>query len=374
VASAGVRYVAVVLALLVAAIAGAWFWSARMPLAFLDPEYAAAAAKQQLLRECDVGATLIVGDSRAGAGLVPRHFSEPATNVAAGGDKPVEVYFAVRRALACPRPPKRVVISLSAGLFCSVNTFWDRSARFGFFSFDDLREIRRDTAAIGDDSLYLSRRSDGLPDVVRDWIYAHSFPSVNFASMLRGGVFLRYGSNRVVLEETLAARGHRLFGRREFSHDLAEEALMEHFDVLPMAAFYFEQTLAALAARGIPAFFVVMPVNETTYTRMSPHVWEDFSAFVRSYEVHFPNFQLTTGAMPHLPDEYFGDNYAHLNARGAELFSQRVDRMLRSLSVEDRSRTAALDTRRTNRQQGLSSSSPLSSIRADCLSGALHPS
>jgi hypothetical protein len=78
-----------------------------MPLAFLDPEYPAWLAKEQMLARCDLGQVLVVGDSRAAVDIEPTLLPVRATNLAVGGGESIEAYSVVRRALACATPRRR---------------------------------------------------------------------------------------------------------------------------------------------------------------------------------------------------------------------------------------------------------------------------
>src|SRR6202142_2532543 len=89
-----------------------WLWILAMPMAFLDPEYPSWRARQMLLANCDLGEVLILGDSRAAAGIMPAGWHIRATNVAVGGGEPIEVLAALDRALRCEVPPTQVILSL----------------------------------------------------------------------------------------------------------------------------------------------------------------------------------------------------------------------------------------------------------------------
>src|SRR5271166_6165227 len=134
-------------------LAAVWLFVLVAPLAFLDPEYPYWVAKQELLRRCDLGTVLVVGDSRAGVGVIPARLGVTATNLAVGGGEAIEAYAALRRALACPDPPQRVVISFGAAHFVKPDLFWDRSVRFGALDLAELNELRTISERLGDASV-----------------------------------------------------------------------------------------------------------------------------------------------------------------------------------------------------------------------------
>lgn len=309
----------------------AWVWMARMPMAYLDPEYPVWRAKQTLLQRCDLGDIIIVGDSRAAVDVMPAVLPMRVTNLAVGGGMPVEAYLAVSRALACPLPPKRVIISLDAGHFASPDLFWERSVKYGWVGPDDLAELRQVARQTGDQSLAEPKRPDGIPAALRARLYAWHFPPFYFNSLLHGGIFLRLWVNRQTYADALAARGQYFFGQAQGSSSVAAEGRMTGFQPLPVLDVYFNRMLALLAARGIPADFVAMPMNQATRQAVRPAVRAGFAGYLAQYQARYPNFHVVGPEMPAWPDRYFGDEFSHLNPQGVALLSTRLGPCLAGL-------------------------------------------
>lgn len=307
----------------------AWAWSARMKLAFLDPEYAAWSAKQEMVARCDLGQMLILGDSRADAGIMPNRLSIRSENIAVGGAKPVELYYFLQHALACVDMPKHVLLSLDVGHFDSTDTFWERSARFGTFTTRDLDEIQAVARRTGDETLFRQHHSDGFPAPLRNWLYANSFPTLNFGSMVRGGLFLRYDNNLAERQKTLLARGQHLFGNAAGNFDATQEADRRPFRILPLEEYFFDRMIHDMQDRGIAVDYVVMPISETTAARAWPERRDGFAAFLNRTARRYPNFHILIGPYPSMPDHLFGDGFGHLNQTGSERFSTILDGALR---------------------------------------------
>lgn len=316
------------LRLMAAGAAGAflllWAWVAAAPLAYLDPEYPYWRAKQDLLRDCDLGDVLILGDSRAAAGVLPALLPMRATNLAVGGGKPVEAYAALTRALACPRPPRRVVLSFDAAHFMQVDLFWERAVRFGFVAAADLATLRGAAEALDDQSLYRQQRFAGLPQGVRDWLYGARFPSLYFGSLMQGGGVMRWPQNRRALAAGVAARGHYFFGIEPGSSVVAVDAHLADFRPSPVLDWYFDRILALLAASGIPVDFVAVPMNQATGVEVPAAVRAAFAAYLDGYALRYPGMHVVGPVMPAWPDRWFGDGFAHLNPEGAAQFSAEL--------------------------------------------------
>jgi hypothetical protein len=310
-----------------------WLWVLTMPMAFLDPEYPAWRAKEIMLRECDIGDTLILGDSRAAAGMMPAHWRFSAANLAVGGGEPIEALAALTRALRCPEPPRRVILSLDATHFTEPDLFWERTAHFGFLDGGEIATLRDVSHALGDVSVYEQRHTDGLPSRLRDAMVGVRFPSLYFTSLLKGGLFLRWPRNQQTLDLTLAARGQYFFGTAAGSDIVAAEGHLREFHPLPVLEWYFNQILRQLDARGIPAVFVAVPMNDATMQRIPPAVRIAFRAWLASYEARYPGFRVVGDVMPHWPDAWFGDGFAHLNPDGAARFSFALGRCLEAATL-----------------------------------------
>jgi hypothetical protein len=322
------RYLAILASVMVAGFALVWVWVAAMPLAYLDPEYPVWRAKLALLRHCDLGDVLLVGDSRMAVDVLPALLPVKATNLALGGGMPIEAYIVVARALACPVPPRRVVISLDAPHFAKPDLFWERSVKFGFVTAEDLALLRQLSRETGDDSLESPKVSDGLPSAMRGWLYERWFPPLYFSSLAKGRGFLRLWHNQATFANVLGARGQSFFGREDGSSAVAADGTLTTFVPLPVLDRYFDRMLALLAARGIPADFIAMPMNEATGEAVLPAVRIGFAAYLARYEARYPDFHVVGPAMPAWPDRYFGDEFSHLNPQGAVLLSEQFGKCL----------------------------------------------
>jgi hypothetical protein len=315
------RYLATAAAVTLGSFVLVWIWVAAMPLAYLDPEYPAWLAKRQMLRHCDIGDVLLLGDSRAAVDVRPGLLPLKLANLAVGGGEAIEAYVALTRALNCPIPPRRVVISFDAIHFTKPDLFWERSVRFGFLNARELADVRAAAARIGDRSFADPKLPDGLPATIRGWLYAARFPPVYFSSLAKGGVFLRLWRNEAALRAALAAQGQYYFGRAAGSSVIAAEGHMTRFVPLALLDDYFNRMLALLAARRIPVDFIAMPMNQATGRSVPPDVRAGFAAYLARYAARYPNFHVLGSVMPAWPDRYFGDGFSHLNPEGAALLS-----------------------------------------------------
>jgi hypothetical protein len=311
-----------------------WAWVVTMPMAYMDPEYAAWRAKQVLMEHCNLADTLVLGDSRAAADIIPNDIDTPITNLAVGGGEPIEALVTTRAILACPHSTRRVILSFTPNHFTAVDLFWERSVRYGLVSASDLEELRANSRATNDYSLYGEHHVPALPDRFRDGLYRARFPAFEFASLLHAGGFMRWWSNKARFEATLSRRGQYSFGTAAGSDAIAAEGQMHEFHLLPILDFYFDATLARLDAAGIDVWFVAMPVNEATWDAVPATVRNQFITYLRTYEHRYHHFHVMADPMPRWPNRYFGDQFCHLNAEGAARFSRMLAPILHAAMPE----------------------------------------
>lgn len=321
-------YLRLTLGAAVAMFVAVWAWIVLVPMAWMDPEYGAWQAKLTLLDRCELGEIVILGDSRAAAGILPLRLDAPALNLALGGGEPIEALSLLRRALACPVRPRRVILSFDPGHFMEPDLFWERSVRFGLVGTDELDELARMSRATGDWSVHEARQDDGMPPAARAWLHRLRFPTLHFASVLRAGGALRWRRNHARYEQTLASRGHYSFGTDAGSDVAAREARLRRFAPSSVLAAYFDQVLFLLSASGIPALFVPMPVNAATAQAADPALAQGFEAFLTGFQARYPTFRLLAPVMTAWPNDWFGDGFAHLNPAGAAAFSDWLARCM----------------------------------------------
>lgn len=317
-------------------LAAAWIFTARFQDGFLDPEFGMWRAKEHLVATCDLGNTLILGDSRAVAGFVPAELGD-ATNLALGGASPIEMYFMAERALRCPTAPRRVILSFSPPLLIDdAYYYWPRTALFGFLSDAQMDAVRRTARAVGDTSLYPAPNIGDLDARLTDWLYAHRFPSYAMSSVINARGFGRLAENHRFYDEVLRTRGQHLYGTNSGFDEPSEETLLTRFKPSPLTDAYMERLIAALAAHGTEVLYVPAPLNEATMSRMNPTVVRHISAYLDGLQARFANFRLIGPAVVSYPDKLFGDSH-HMNALGARLFSAGVAAELAALPVSSAS-------------------------------------
>ncbi len=256
------------------------------PLAFLDPEYPAWLAKERMLASCDLGELVVVGDSRAAVDIIPTVLPLSATSLAVGGGSPIEAYVAASRALGCPTPPRRVIVSFNAVHFTEPDLFWERSVHFGFVrDTDPSRFAKPASEQLNDPSVYDLRRDELTPNA-ESALYTAHFPSFYFNSLVKSGGIASLAKSPDLGGHHRRARQY-YFGVDAGSGIVAAEGHLETFAPLPVLDHYFDRLLALLAERRTPVDFVAMPMNEATSQSLRPEIREQFAAYLAGYAARY---------------------------------------------------------------------------------------
>lgn len=310
-----------------AAVAGTiflllWAFVALLPTAVLDEEYPVWSAKQDMIKACDLGSTIVLGDSRAVAGIIPALLPMRTTNLAFGGGTPVETYYAARHALRCPDKPARAIVSISMFKFVEEDIIWERTMRFGFLSAAELHAVEAEADALRDPALRLAANLNHVPAAALGWLYLARFPPLYFNSLMCGCPRYRYRENRRIEAAVLRTRGYSTFPPPITPDRIGVEALFDAFTPSPLLDHYFDKLIALLVSHGIQVDLVAAPINRSTFDRISPAVRQQFDRYFRSYAARYPGVRLVGTTLPRWPDRYFSDVYQHMTPAGATLFSR----------------------------------------------------
>ncbi|WP_072391068.1 hypothetical protein [Hyphomicrobium sp. CS1GBMeth3] len=314
--------------LMVALIFGAaWPWAAYGRMWFMDPEWAMWTAKMQIVKECDQGDTIILGDSRAMAGLIPATMGDNVTNLALGGGTQIENYYTARRALACPAPLKRALISFLPIDISRNQVYWERTAQFGFLDFDEMEEVRKTSLRVQDPLIYHDTRVGTLLDIVRNFSYRISFPPYYTPAMINAHFVGRRGRNEREIDATLRDRGHHYFGTSLASNAIADDAEQRKFTPSPIMMDYLDRVLTLLRDNDADVYFVTPPLNPATFEHMSPEVVASFKSLLAAIAKRHPNFHVLGDVVYSRPADHFGD-LEHLNVKGATAWSEEIKNLL----------------------------------------------
>jgi hypothetical protein len=323
-----------ILALTAAGLLGAaWWWVIARPMDVLDPEYGVWLAKMKMadaLQPREVIAVL--GDSCATADLIPPLIGSHVINLGLGGGSPIEAYFMARRLLARNHPTAMVVSFVPANLarinrFGAHVTIFDRAMKFGLLDGSQMEEIRRHSRDLGDDSIFGPAAPLDLDARLKISLLAHHFPVYYFGDVLDPNIMYWRRENALTFAETEATRGY--YGRHNLTRNTELDANTSLTEFRPPGTVdsYFRQLLGLLESRGIPVYFVSMPISQLSSAATRPEVKEEYVEYLHGLAASYPDFHEPAEALPSMPVSYFNDSI-HLATAGAVVWSGRTREVL----------------------------------------------
>jgi hypothetical protein len=307
--------------------AGLWVVTSKLRRGFLETEYGVWQAKLDMIDACDLGDVVILGDSRASAGLIPQQLHPGASNFALSGTGPIEADFELRRMLRCPKLPKIAVLSFSPHQFEHIDWFWRRSARFGLFSYADLEEIRDAEQSISPGLIYQSAYGSEPPGAVKNWLHVSHFPPYEFADLIGSAVVGRLNDNRRAYQDTLKARGQHLVGNYQQCAEAPDGEIDTRFSPTPLIDRYYERLIGDLHSNGIDIIIMQTPMSELSASKMTAEFESQFAAYLSDRGAGRYVTPATDALFPVRANCDFGDE-VHLNQRGADAFSTMMKRQL----------------------------------------------
>jgi len=303
-------------------------------MTFMDAEYPRWRAKETLLARCDFGAFAVVGDSRAAVDIAPVRLPMRVTNLALAGTTPIETYVMVARALRCAQPPPAIIISISPSHVAAPDTFWGKSVRYGFLSLRDLFLLRDISLRLHNTDVLQPEPPDGLSITPRILLYEARFPALYFGSLYHNVPFLPYRDNQALYAKVLRSRGQYYFASRAGPTAIGPEGELRDFVAQPVLDAYFNRILALTASRGIPVYFIAMPLDADTYDAVPPAEKRHFADYLRRYAAKYPNFHVATEPLPHWPNRYFADWLSHMNPTGVAVFNRMLAQCLARIATK----------------------------------------
>ena len=306
---------------LVTALVMAWVVHA-LPMQIYEESYPMYAYEKEV-EEAPAGepaTTLIVGDSRAKASLLPAELGTGSLSLTLPGASPIELYHAADRYLSRHPAPRNVVLSISAVHFGDAFIFWERPIKFGYLDEAAVNEVLAQARRLGDTTF-------GPPWEARLNYALHRLNSPHlYLPELRRAVFHPHGAaNQQLLAQLERERGHCFFGTAPRSDGLAYEDFHERFTPSPTYDHYFRKLIDRLRATGAKVVFMAMPMNQRSRQHLKPGFVEGYDRYFAGIARDYPDVQVQA-SWPLLDNEFFGDAN-HVNGRGSEV----VTRMAREI-------------------------------------------
>lgn len=308
-----------------------WCYTKFEAMAFMESGYGIWKAKETFIERCDFGSDVYLGDSQADAGIVPHRLSAASTNLALAGGTAIESNFFLRRILACPNPPRRVVLSFGLIALQVVQPFlWETAERYRTLGLTELRDVSTTADMLGDHSYARVETRDGTTGVLRDLIYGLHLPSIYFSALLEGRLFMRRSPNLARFSEVINSRGYPNYRQPAIANHERFSQFEKSFEALPLQVYYLDTMVNELEQRHIEVDFLITPIDRSEGIDLS--AIGQYQAFLAKEQARYPSLHILQSDVPLWDSRMFVDG-VHLNNAGAEKFTALLDGCLRSASA-----------------------------------------
>lgn len=293
------------------------------PMNYLVVEYPMWAWQKDVTKGAsdDGPDTLVLGDSRAQAGLMPALMEGSAYNLSLTGASPIEMYYALERYLEhCGegREPEQVVVIFAPFHYMFTDNFWERTIYFDYLSVTDAMQVLGEAKDSGDASIVREGQ-----DVYLEYLsYKLRLPGKYLPAVLNARVLGRGAENREKYAAIEKDRGYSLIGTMDGCDWPNFETNYEHFTPSVMLDDYFRRLLALCDREGIQVYVEQAPMNRASYDVLHDSFVEEYRIYMEEIAAQFPEAMVQTELSAY-DNKYFGDE-SHLNGAGAQIFTQYI--------------------------------------------------
>ncbi|MBR1691841.1 MAG: hypothetical protein IJ711_03580, partial [Lachnospiraceae bacterium] len=297
-------------------------YCAHFQMYYMDDEYAMYRQQRDycLGKNGDNGdepELLILGDSRAKAGLVPEVLSPHSYNLALGGATPIEGYYSLKEYLAHHKKPKTLLLAYAPMHYMDVDTLWTRTVYFHNMSKSDFFEIMENAKQ------YEKTDRIRMDHYVSEYyMYELYMPNKYATALKNSGFVFRHQRTLAKYAEMEANRGHTLYGTEAYSSGVNGEAHETDFVSSDIIDAYVDKLLDLCSRESIAVVVEQLPMNETSYGILQPEFKSHYKEYMLGLAERYP--EVTVNPSLYCYDNaYFGDA-DHLNAAGCEVFTQYI--------------------------------------------------
>ncbi len=327
-------YLTLFFSLCIIALTVIWCGIKFLPEFYQDREYGMWQAKKTLIQQFKADkegeqSLIIIGDSRAVAGINPLDSQQTMLNLALGGGTPLEGFYTYQSLLQQNSDFDHKLVLSYAPTHFHHGLWLTRTAKYHYFSDDIINEAVSQSAALNDEVFmdmghHITLREGA--DIAQS--YAYYVPSLYIKTAVKGAILRRYRQVNEAFENTVHSLGYSPFGtadannqKNEFSH------LPQDYQIAPVADFYMRKLIELAATTGTTVYLSPMPFNPASCEAAKGHpAMNIYQGYLTSLAQEFTHVSVLN-EVDCLPENYFGDP-SHLNAAGAKYMTATLEKRL----------------------------------------------
>ena len=292
-------------------------YTALFPYGYMDSEYPSWKYTKDIAADCQVPNTVIVGDSRAMADLIPDMFDNKTINLAVGGASSIEMYYTLNNLIKNNGAPENVIIMFAPFHYTIIDNFWTRTAYFNYLSISDMRDLYSYANATGSETLLAPGYKNDLLS------YRLRFPDKYLPALINSKLTNRYYVNQDLYAKISTNLGYGEFGTADGCSDLNYETSYDRMHTSQDAVLidiYVNRLLKLCEDNNINTYLSIPPMNSSSIENLKTSYVEELTEYFNELERKHPAI-IIDKTIPDYDDIYFGDS-SHLNKKGAEKFTE----------------------------------------------------
>ncbi len=262
--------------------------------------------------------TLILGDSRAMADIMPTLMGDGYVNLGIGGATSVEMYYTLKHYIENNGAPENVYIMFAPFHYSYMDNYRTRTMYFKHLSFTEAMDVYTQGVRVGAAAFEDLDRSDIIS------MYA-GLPDSYLPALINSRFVTRSLSNRSLYASLVRERGYGPYGEEDGSSDLNYESnytKMERDGEHTLITVYFEKLLKLCTDNGIKTILLQAPMNTASYERLDPSYVREYTRYMQQIGNDNPDVVFEY-EIPCYGNEYFGDS-SHLNRKGARKYTEEI--------------------------------------------------
>jgi hypothetical protein len=268
-------------------------------------------------------ASLILGDSRAMADIIPELCGENYVNLGVGGATTIEMYYTLKHYIENNGAPARVFIMFAPFHYSYMDNYKTRTMYFHHLDYKEAMEVYAQARTAG----YAGAMPDSFEELDTSRIisiYLRS-PSVYLPAIINARGAGRLSSNREIYSEQVINRGHALYGTMDGcdypNYEASYEYMSKEGDHRLITA-YFGKLLRLCSDNGIKTTVLQAPMNKASYDMLHGEYVAEYTSYMKAFAGEYKDICFET-EIPCYDNKYFGDS-SHLNDRGARVYTEEL--------------------------------------------------
>lgn len=261
--------------------------------------------------------TVILGDSRAMADLIPEEFNTSSVNLAVGGATSIEMYYTLENFISSNGCPQNVIIMFAPFHYTVIDNFWYRTAYFNYLSAPQMADLYSYAKACNSETLM----NKGYKNDILS--YRFRFPDKYLPALINSKLIGRYNENILAYNTIAGNYGYGEFGTADGCSDLNYETSYDRMHTTGDAVLldiYTNKLLKLCESNNIETLLVISPMNKSSYDNLKPPYVEEITEYFLDLKSRYPGINIEE-KIPMYEDMYFGDS-SHLNHLGAKTYTE----------------------------------------------------